>query len=92
MHDTPQAVLDSDVVVTMLADDTAVRAVWLDSGLAQRLPRGAIHLNMATVSMRIARELLQYMESLTSRRRCSAARRSPRKGNSISSRPARKRA
>ena len=57
IHDTPEAVLDSDVVVTMLADDTAVRAVWLDSGLAQRLPRGAIHLNMATVSMRIAREL-----------------------------------
>lgn len=57
IHDTPEAVLDSDVVVTMLADDTALRAVWLDSGLAQRLPRGAIHLNMATVSMRIAREL-----------------------------------
>lgn len=57
IHDTPEAVLDSDVVVTMLADDTAVRSVWLDSGLAQRLPRGAIHLNMATVSMRIAREL-----------------------------------
>ena len=57
IHDTPEAVLESDVVVTMLADDTAVRAVWLDSGLAQRLPRGAIHLNMATVSLRIAREL-----------------------------------
>jgi 3-hydroxyisobutyrate dehydrogenase-like beta-hydroxyacid dehydrogenase len=57
IHDTPDAVLDSDVVVTMLADDTAVRAVWIDSGLAQRLPRGAIHLNMATVSLRIAREL-----------------------------------
>jgi 3-hydroxyisobutyrate dehydrogenase-like beta-hydroxyacid dehydrogenase len=57
IHDTPEAVLDSEVVITMLADDTAMRAVWLDSGLAQRLPRGAIHLNMATVSMRIAREL-----------------------------------
>jgi 3-hydroxyisobutyrate dehydrogenase-like beta-hydroxyacid dehydrogenase len=57
IHDAPEAVLESDVVVTMLADDTAVRAVWLDSGLAQRLPRGAIHLNMATVSLRIAREL-----------------------------------
>jgi 3-hydroxyisobutyrate dehydrogenase-like beta-hydroxyacid dehydrogenase len=57
VHEAPEAVLESDVVVTMLADDTAVRAVWLDTGLAQRLPRGAIHLNMATVSMRIAREL-----------------------------------
>ena len=53
----PQAVLDADVVITMLADDAAVRAVWLDSGLAQRLPRNAIHLNMATVSMGISGEL-----------------------------------
>jgi 3-hydroxyisobutyrate dehydrogenase-like beta-hydroxyacid dehydrogenase len=55
--ETPAAVLDSEVVITMLADDTAVRAVWLDSGLAARLPAGAIHLNMATVSMGIARQL-----------------------------------
>ena len=53
----PQAVLDADVVITMLADDAAVRAVWLDSSLAQRLPRHAIHLNMATVSMGISAEL-----------------------------------
>ena len=49
--------LDAEVVITMLADDAAVRAVWIDSGLAGRLPRGAIHLNMATVSMRLSREL-----------------------------------
>jgi 3-hydroxyisobutyrate dehydrogenase-like beta-hydroxyacid dehydrogenase len=55
--ENPDAVLDSNVVITMLADDAAVRAVWLDSGLARRLPRGAVHLNMATVGMRIAREL-----------------------------------
>jgi 3-hydroxyisobutyrate dehydrogenase-like beta-hydroxyacid dehydrogenase len=53
----PQEVLDAEVVITMLADDAAVRGVWLDSGLAARLPKGAIHLNMATVSMAIAREL-----------------------------------
>jgi 3-hydroxyisobutyrate dehydrogenase-like beta-hydroxyacid dehydrogenase len=53
----PEAVLDSEVVITMLADDAAVRAVWLHTGLATRLPKGAIHLNMATVSMGIAREL-----------------------------------
>ena len=52
-----EAVLDAEVVVTMLADDAAVRAVWLDSGLARRLPKSAIHLNMATVSMGISREL-----------------------------------
>lgn len=46
-----------EVVITMLADDAAVRAVWLDTGLARRLPEGTIHLNMATVSMAISREL-----------------------------------
>jgi 3-hydroxyisobutyrate dehydrogenase-like beta-hydroxyacid dehydrogenase len=54
----PEAVLDGEIVITMLADDAAVRAVWLDSGLAGRLPKGAIHLNMATVSMGIARQLV----------------------------------
>jgi 3-hydroxyisobutyrate dehydrogenase-like beta-hydroxyacid dehydrogenase len=54
---TPVEVLNSDVVVTMLADDAAVRAVWLDTGLAAKLPRAAIHLNMATVSMDISRQL-----------------------------------
>jgi len=53
----PADVLASDVVITMLADDAAVREVWLDSGLAARLPKGAVHLNMATVSMAIARQL-----------------------------------
>ena len=55
--DNPDELLDSEVIVTVLADDTAVRAVWLESGLARRLPPRAIHLNMSTVSMRIAREL-----------------------------------
>ena len=53
----PEEVLDAEIVITMLADDAAVRAVWLDSGLARRLPKGAIHLNMATVSMDISRQL-----------------------------------
>jgi 3-hydroxyisobutyrate dehydrogenase-like beta-hydroxyacid dehydrogenase len=53
----PEAVLDCEIVITMLADDAAVRAVWLDTGLAARLPKGSIHLNMATVSMGIARQL-----------------------------------
>ena len=55
----PDDVLDAQIVITMLADDAAVRAVWLDSGLARRLPKGAIHLNMATVSMSIARQLTE---------------------------------
>lgn len=57
LEKSDDAVLDAEVVITMLSDDAAVRAVWIDTGLAERLPKGAIHLNMASVSMRIAREL-----------------------------------
>ena len=53
----PEEVIAGDVVITMLADDAAVRGVWLDSGLARRLPKGTVHLNMATVSMALSRAL-----------------------------------
>ncbi len=43
----------AEVVITMLADDAAVDAVWLKSGLE---PKG-IHLNMASVSLAMTREL-----------------------------------
>jgi len=45
---------DTEVVISMLADDRAVQAVWLDSGLVARLPRACIHLNMATVGLDVA--------------------------------------
>lgn len=48
-------VLDADVVITMLADDAAVEAVW--AGL--ELPRETIHLNMATVSVELSRRFAQ---------------------------------
>jgi len=51
----PEDALAADVVITMLADDAAVRAVWLESGLARRL--SAPHVNMSTVSMAVSREL-----------------------------------
>jgi 3-hydroxyisobutyrate dehydrogenase-like beta-hydroxyacid dehydrogenase len=47
----PAEALESDVVITMLADDAAVDAVW--GGL--ELPASAVHLNMATVSVGLAR-------------------------------------
>lgn len=47
---TPAEALDSEVVITMLADDAAVDEVW--NGLA--LPSSSIHLNMATVSTGLA--------------------------------------
>ena len=52
---TPEEALAADAVITMLADDAAVRAVWLDAGLARRF--SGLHINMATVSTAMAREL-----------------------------------
>ena len=63
VQEKAQSVLDAEIVITMLADDAAVRAVWLDSGLARRLPKGAIHLNMATVSMGVSRELASIQKN-----------------------------
>lgn len=52
-----EQVLGAEVVITMLADDAAVRAVWLDSGMVGRMPASAIHLNMASVSLALGKEL-----------------------------------
>lgn len=49
--------LTCDVVITMLADDAAVAAVWLETGLATRLPATSLHLNMASVSPRLGESL-----------------------------------
>jgi 3-hydroxyisobutyrate dehydrogenase-like beta-hydroxyacid dehydrogenase len=53
----PDAALDAEVVITMLADDAAVDAVWIASGLAQDMPASGIHLNMATVSLAMGKRL-----------------------------------
>ena len=53
LHET----LDSEVVITMLADDAAVEAVWIVSGLTQQLPKTTVHLNMASVSLRMGQQL-----------------------------------
>ncbi len=46
-----------DVVITMLADDAAYRWVGLAGPVLDQAPRGTIHLNMATVSVELTREL-----------------------------------
>jgi len=53
----PNELLEAEIVVSMLSDDAAVAAVWLDGGLASRMPSGAAHLNMSTISMDMARRL-----------------------------------
>jgi 3-hydroxyisobutyrate dehydrogenase-like beta-hydroxyacid dehydrogenase len=53
----PDEVMDAEVVLTMLADDAAVEAVWAASGLAAAMAPAAIHLNMATVSLAMGKRL-----------------------------------
>ena len=48
---------DRDVLITMLADDQAVRAVVFDGHLIPRLAAGAIHISMGTISVALAQEL-----------------------------------
>ena len=50
-------VLASEVVITMLADDTAFEGVWIDAALTEKLRPETIHLNMASVSLRMASRL-----------------------------------
>jgi 3-hydroxyisobutyrate dehydrogenase-like beta-hydroxyacid dehydrogenase len=54
---SPLETLEADVVVTMLADDAAVRSIWLEPGLALKTPAATVHLNMATTGLGVAREL-----------------------------------
>ncbi|HEX2565993.1 MAG TPA: NAD(P)-dependent oxidoreductase [Burkholderiales bacterium] len=58
----PEELAAAEIVVTMLADDAAVEAVWVSSGLAQRLRPGSIHINMATVSLAASRKLSSLHE------------------------------
>ncbi len=53
----PEQLLDNDVVITMLADDAAVEAVWINTTLLQTMPASTLHLNMASVSLRMGQQL-----------------------------------
>jgi 3-hydroxyisobutyrate dehydrogenase-like beta-hydroxyacid dehydrogenase len=53
----PEELLESDVVITMLADDAAIEAVWISSGLVRQVGASTIHLNMTSASLRMARRL-----------------------------------
>lgn len=44
-------------VISMLADDEAVRQVVLDGRLLETAPAGTVHVNMATISVGLAQEL-----------------------------------
>ena len=52
-----EAVADADVLISMLADDAAIRATVLNAQALDALKPGAIHVNMATASVALAAEL-----------------------------------
>ncbi|APH58186.1 3-hydroxyisobutyrate dehydrogenase-related protein [Granulibacter bethesdensis] len=49
----------ADVVISMLSDDAATRAVMMDAGGLEAMKPGAIHINMATISVACAVDLEQ---------------------------------
>ncbi len=55
--ESPVEALACEVVITMLADDTSVEAVWITPCLTQRLAADTVHLNMASVSLRMGQRL-----------------------------------
>jgi len=53
----PADVARADFLVTMLANDDALRAVVIDQGVLDAASPGLVHLNLATVSVALAQEL-----------------------------------
>ena len=56
--DSPAAAFEREVVLTMLADDAAVRAVVIDSGALAAARPGCVHVMMATISIALVHELV----------------------------------
>ncbi len=49
----------ADIVLTMVADDAALESIVFDGQLLDRLPKGAIHVSMSTISVALAERLTQ---------------------------------
>ncbi|GAB3793063.1 NAD(P)-dependent oxidoreductase [Dyella agri] len=54
---TPAEATHGDAVLSMLANDDAVRGVILDDGVLGAMAPGTVHVNHATVSVALAKEL-----------------------------------
>ncbi len=57
--DSPAEAFAGEAVVTMLADDAAVREVILDSGALAAAPRGLVHVMTSTISIALVDELVE---------------------------------
>jgi 3-hydroxyisobutyrate dehydrogenase-like beta-hydroxyacid dehydrogenase len=53
---SPGEAFAGDAVITMLADDEALRGV-IDSGVLDKAPRGLVHASMSTISVALAEDL-----------------------------------
>ena len=58
----PVAAARGEVLMTMLPDDAVHRAVLIDGGVLAGAARALIHVNLATVSIDLAKELTQLEE------------------------------
>ena len=58
-HSAHEAAADADVVISILADDDAVRSIIVDGEVLAALKPGALHINMATISVALAKTLAQ---------------------------------
>ena len=57
-HTPSEAANGAEIAITMLADDAAVESSVLgDHGLAQALPKGAVHISCSTISVALSRRL-----------------------------------
>ncbi len=54
---SPGEAFAGDAVITMLADDDALRGVVIDSGALDKAPRGLVHASMSTISVSLAEDL-----------------------------------
>lgn len=60
---TPAAAFETDVAITMLSDDRAVRSVIVDSDALAASRAGCVHIMMSTISPALAEELHQLHRS-----------------------------
>ncbi|HET6803864.1 MAG TPA: NAD(P)-dependent oxidoreductase [Frateuria sp.] len=56
---SPGRAVQGQVVHSMLANDQAVREVFLDGAVLDEMDRGTVHVNHATISVALARELAE---------------------------------
>lgn len=56
---TADRAAQGEVLFSMLANDQAVRSVFIDGGLLDGMDKGTVHVNHATISVALAREMAE---------------------------------